>query len=125
MSAGSHRGASRVCYHGSTIVWLITQALVCMRTALCCVVLYLIMTTTTRVMWQDGKWAGGLNMTLIANAESRALNSYLWFRNHSNIARHDHLYLDAAITGTGVGLSKMPYLRFVFSIAPLSRGRPG
>ncbi len=50
-------------------------------------------------------------MTVIAPAEARALDSYLWYYNHSNIIRHEHLHLDANITGTGTGLSKMPYLR--------------
>jgi hypothetical protein len=60
---------------------------------------------------QSGHWIGGLNMTVIAPAEARALDSYLWYYNHSNIIRHEHLHLDANITGTGTGLSKMPYLR--------------
>ena len=53
-----------------------------------------------------------MNLTVIARAESRALNSYLWYVNDSAPAVQPFLFLDTTVSGTVVGLSKMPYLRY-------------
>ena len=63
---------------------------------------------------QRSAWRGGLNLTVLAAAETRALNSYLWLVNASDRAVLPYLYLDVDAVGAGVGLSKMPYLRCVW-----------
>jgi len=63
-----------------------------------------------------GKWAGGLNLTVLRAAETEALGWYGWFKAHVWFGSRLTLR-DAAVNtsnspvGTCTGLMKMPYIR--------------
>jgi hypothetical protein len=58
-----------------------------------------------------GAWRGGLNLTTLAQAEQRAYGFYHWFLSNASSETQPYLALNASLTGTATGLSKMPYLR--------------
>jgi hypothetical protein len=64
-----------------------------------------------RVQVAAGAWAGGLNLSAVADAEQRAFGYYHWYKNASSPAVAPYLMLNATQAGTASGLPKMPYLR--------------
>jgi len=69
---------------------------------------------TARQQVADGRWQGGVNMTVVAMLEQRAYGWYQYIRNSSAAlapSATGYLVLNATVAGTGYGLAKMPYLR--------------
>ena len=57
-------------------------------------------------------WQGGLNLEVMAAAETRALAWHDWFRDHPpKEFQPGQVTLDGAVFGTGHGLAKLPYIR--------------
>ena len=57
-------------------------------------------------------WSGGVNLTVLAAAEQRAIAWHYWFKAHVPAPFvPDQVTLDKGVLGTGTGLAKMPYIR--------------
>ena len=57
-------------------------------------------------------WNGGVDLAVLAAAESRALAWHYWFKAHVPPPFvPEQVTLDKGVLGTGTGLAKMPYIR--------------
>jgi hypothetical protein len=61
---------------------------------------------------QRSDWRGGVDLTVMADAEQRALAWHWWFKHHGP-EQFDprQILLNSAVLGTAHGLAKLPYIR--------------
>ncbi|HEY6563401.1 MAG TPA: FAD-dependent oxidoreductase [Pirellulaceae bacterium] len=65
-----------------------------------------------RTAAQRSNWCGGIDATVLAAAEKRALGWHVWFKQHApSGVDPGQILLDRGVLGTGHGLAKLPYIR--------------
>ena len=61
---------------------------------------------------QRDNWQGGIDLTVLAAAEERALAWHHWFKQHAPAPiKPEQIRIRPDVLGTGHGLAKLPYIR--------------